>query len=53
MARVRFSAFAGDVPTFVSYRSDIEVVLKALDRQENVTGDKINSDKSSGLQLGA
>lgn len=37
----------------MSSHSDIEAVLKALDRYEKMTGAKINRDKSSGLWLGA
>lgn len=50
-ARARVSAYADDVFTFVSSRSDIEVVLKALDQYEKLTGTKINRDKSSGLRI--
>ncbi len=52
-SRARVSAYADDVSAFVSSRSDIEAVQKALDRYEKVTGAKINRDKSSGLRLGA
>lgn len=38
---------------FVSGCSYIEVVWKALERYEKITGSKINSNKSSGLRLGA
>lgn len=37
-ARVRVSAYADYVSTFVSSHSDIEVVLNPLERYENVTG---------------
>lgn len=43
-----------DVSIFVSCRSDIKVVQKALERYEKVMGGgKIKRNKSSGLRLGA
>lgn len=51
--RARVSAYADDVSAFVSSRSDIEVVLKALERYKLVIGDKINCDTSSVLRLSA
>lgn len=35
------------------HRREIEVVMKSLERYENVTKDKINRDESSGLSLSA
>ena len=51
--RAKDSAYVDDIPVFVSHRSDIKVVKKALKRYEEVAGVKINFDKSKGLQLGA
>ena len=38
---------------FVSHRLDIKTVKKAVARYEQITGPKINFDKSEGLWLGA
>lgn len=52
-AHKRVSSYANDVSTFASSCSDIEVVLKVLERYENATWSKINSDNSSSLRLDA
>lgn len=39
------SAYADDVSTFVSSRSNIEVALKVLEQYEKFTEAKINCDK--------
>ena len=51
--RARVSAFADDITVFVSLRSDIRAVKKAVAKYEEVARAKVNFDKSEGLQLGA
>lgn len=51
--RTRVFAYADDVSIFVSCRSNVEVVQKALGRYEKLTGAKINRDKSLDLRLAA
>ena len=46
-------AYADDITVFVSHRLDKLAVKKAVVRYEEVTGAKINFDKSEGLRLGA
>ena len=50
--RARVSAFADDITVFVSRRSDIDAVKKAVARYEQVAEAKVNLDKSEGLRLG-
>ena len=50
--RVKVSVYA-DITVFVSRRSYIKAVKKAVERCEEVAGAKINFDKSEGLRLGA
>ena len=49
----RVSAFADDIPVFVSRRLDIKAVKEAVVEYERIAGAKINFDKSEGLRLGA
>ena len=49
----RVSAFLEDITVFVSRRSDVEAVKKAVAKYEQIAGDKINFDKSESLWLGA
>ena len=50
--RARVSAYADDVTGFVYCRLDIKSVKKAVIRNEQIAGAKINFDKSEGLWLG-
>ena len=47
------SAYADDITVFVSRHSDIEAMKNAIMRYEQITGTKINFDKSEDLRLGA
>ena len=51
--RAKVSAFADDITLFVSRRSDIKAAKKVVVKYEQVTGTKVNFDKSEGLRLGA
>ena len=51
--RARVSTFADDITVFVSHRSDIEAVKKAVVRYELVAGAKVNFNKIKGLWLDA
>ena len=51
--RAKVSAHADDITVFVSRRSDIKAVMKAVERYEEVACTKINFDKREGLQFGA
>ena len=49
----RVSAFADDIPVFVSRHLDIKAVKEAVVEYERIAGAKVNFDKSEGLRLGA
>ena len=49
----RVSAFADDIPVFVSRCLDIKDVKKVVVEYERIAGAKVNFDKSEGLRLGA
>ena len=51
--RAKVSAYANNITVFVSHRSEIKAMKKAVERYEKVVKAKINFDKSEGLQLGA
>ena len=50
---MKVSAYADDIFVFVSHRMDILAVKKAVEKYEEVTGAKINFDKSESLRLDA
>ena len=50
---MKVPAYADDITVFVSRRSDIKAVKKAVERYEEVAGTKINFNKSESLQFGA
>ena len=49
----KVSAYADDITVFVYCRLDIKAVKKVVSRYEQISGAKINFDKSEALQLGA
>ena len=51
--RAKVSAYADDITVVVSSVSEIVAVKEALARYEQITGAKINLEKSKGLRLGA
>ena len=51
--RAKVSAYADNTTVFVSRRSNVESVKKAVEMYEEVADAKINFDKNEGLQLGA
>ena len=51
--RAKVSMYTNDITVFVSCQLDIKAVKKVVERYEEVTGVKINFDKSKGLWLGA
>ena len=50
--QARVSALANAITVFMSHRSDIEAVKKALTRHKQMTGAKVNFDTSENLRLG-
>ena len=49
--RMKVSAYADDIPVFVSHYLDILAGKKVVEKYEEVAGAKINFDKSEGLPL--
>lgn len=49
--RARFSAYTDDVSIFVSCRSDIAVVKKALEQYENVTEPRLTAVSFPGFDF--
>ena len=49
----RYTAYADDVSVLVTSSAEVEEVSKEIGRYEDVTGAKINREKSVGLRLGS
>lgn len=49
----RYSAYDDDVNAFIKNNAEIDEIGKEISRYEEVTGTRINRDKSMGLWLGA